>query len=275
VNNWTTETFKNYLNNNKNLIIERDHGGIGQGENYDNGILSFYNDANYFYMIHVDPWKIYKNNYEKGIQETVDIIKFITEINPNCLFEVGTEESICYFSEEQLYNFLFSLKEKLGQLFNNIAYCVIQSGTKLQGTKNIGKFDSNRLKNMVKICEEFGILSKEHNGDYLKLEDIKYRFDLGLSAINIAPEFGVFETDIILENINDEQKERFFNICYNSKKWEKWVNNDFDPYKNKTELIRICGHYQFSTKKFKELNLDLDNIIKEKLYNKLKIISEL
>jgi len=208
---------------------------------------------------------MYKNDFRKGLIETIDNIKFINKINPNCLFEIGTEESICHFSEDQLYEMLKILKNDLGYLFKNIVYCVIQSGTKLKGTKNIGEFNSDRLKNMINICNDFDVLSKEHNGDYLKLDDIKHKFDLGLSAINIAPEFGVAETDIILENINDEQKEKFFEICYKSNKWFKWVNQpEFNPYENKNELIRICGHYQFSTKEFLDMNLNLDNIIKEK-----------
>lgn len=271
VNNWTTEIFIDYIKYRNNLIIERDHAGIGQGEHYDNGIISLYTDAKSFDIIHIDPWKFYKNDFQKGIQETIDNIKFINKINQNCLFEVGTEESICHFNEYDIYNMLSILKDELDHhLFEKIVYCVIQSGTGLKGTKNIGHFDSDRLKNMVEICNRFDVLSKEHNGDYLDIKEIKYRFDIGLSAINIAPEFGVFETDVILEHLNDNQKETFFNICYKSDKWKKWVDDDFDPFKNKNELMRICGHYQFSTKEFKEMNLDSDNIIKERLYNKIK-----
>ena len=273
VNNWNTMRLKEYIS--KDVIFERDHGGIDQGEIFDNGTLSFYNDANYFDIIHVDPWKFYKDDFEKGIKETIDNIKFINKINTKCLFEVGTEESIRYFTEDEIYAMLSIFKKELGYLFNFIKYCVIQSGTRLKGTKNIGVFNSDRLKKMIKICNEFGLLTKEHNGDYLTKDEIKNRFDLGLSAINIAPEFGVFETDIILENIDEKQKEKLFDICYKSKKWEKWVNIDFNPFENKTELIRICGHYQFSTKEFKEMNLKLDNIIKEKLYIKIKNMNEL
>lgn len=287
VNNWTTKEFQDYIcdiarfeyrNNRKSnlTILERDHGGIGQGEKYDNGTLSFYEDAiDDFDIIHIDPWKVYKNDFEKGVQETVDNIKFIDQINDDCLFEVGTEESICHFDEHQLETMLSMLETKLGHLFDKIVYCVIQSGTGLKGIKNIGNFNQVRLAGMINVCNKFGLLSKEHNGDYLKMENIRYRFDLGLSAINIAPEFGVFETDIILENMNEEQKNKFFDICYKSNKWVKWVDKDFNPFENKKELMRICGHYQFSNKEFLELNLNLDNIIKERLYNKIKIMSEL
>jgi hypothetical protein len=129
--------------------------------------------------------------------------------------------------------------ELSNDLFNKIAYCVIQSGTKLQGTKNVGIFDEKRLEKMLKICNKYNVLSKEHNGDYLTPKQIKLRFNSGLSAINIAPEFGVYETDILLEYMDDEQKSKFFNICYNSNRWQKWVDSKFNSLADKNELIRI------------------------------------
>ena len=126
---------------------------------------------------------------------------------------------------------------------------------------------------MVKVCNKYGVLSKEHNGDYLTSEEIKIRFDNGLSAINIAPEFGVFETDILLEYMTEEQKETFYNICYKSNKWVKWIH--YDELENKTELTRICGHYQFSDPEFINMNINIDDIIKDRMYNKLKKMTEI
>lgn len=275
VNNWTTDSFVDYLSKNRqNLIIERDHGGIGQGRYSDNGAISFSVDAINFDIIHIDPWKKYKD-FQQSLDETVDNIKFINRINPNCLFEVGTEESIYHFDDIMLNDMLLYFKDKLGDLFYKIKYCVIQSGTALKGIKNTGHFDSYRLKRMIKVCESHGVLSKEHNGDYLKLKDIKKRFEYGLSAINIAPEFGVIETDILLDNMTEEQKNTFFNICYNSNKWCKWVDDNFDPYGNKIELMRICGHYQLSQPEFINMNINIDDQIKDKLYTKLKTMIDI
>ena len=44
--------------------------------------------------------------------------------------------------------------------------------------------------------------------------------------------------------------EEYYQICYDSKRWEKWVDDDFIPHENKKELIKICGHYVFSEKEF-------------------------
>lgn len=272
---WNTKEFVTYVKlRTDNIIIERDHSGIGQGEIFDTGTASQTVDAKYMDIIHIDPWKIY-DKYEDGLHTTIDDIKYINALNNDCLFEVGTEQSIRKFEVDEFEKLLSDLQQKLGDLFNKIKYAVVQSGTELKGTKNIGIFEKDRLKKMIKICENFGLLSKEHNGDYLQPEDIKKRFDLGLSAINLAPEFGVFETDIILEHLTNQQKEKFFNLCYKSNKWVKWVDRDFNPFENKTELMRICGHYQFASKEYEELNLDLDNIIQEKLYIKIKKMNKL
>lgn len=272
VNNWKTLDFIKYIKEKtNNVIIERDHGGIGQGEEFDNGFLSYYDDCvSNIDIIHIDPWKQYKE-YKIGLKETIDSIKFIDKINPNVLYEIGTEESILHFSSEDLNKFINDLKDNLDSyLFDKIVYAVIQSGTKLKGTENIGKFNLNRLREMTDICKKYDILSKEHNGDYLSEKEIKIRFENGLNAINIAPEFGVFETSIILEILNENEKECFFNMCYKSNKWNKWVDKDFNPFENKEKLIKICGHYQFSTNEFKNLNLNLNNLIQKKLYNKIK-----
>ena len=79
---------------------------------------------------------------------------------------------------------------------------------------------------MMKLSKEFNILTKEHNGDWITDEEIKDKFNNGLSALNIAPEFGMIETKVILNEIDnldtklsEEVFERFFQICYDSKKW--------------------------------------------------------
>ncbi|MCK9415343.1 hypothetical protein M0Q97_01640 [Candidatus Dojkabacteria bacterium] len=274
VNNWNTKSFFEYVKDKRHLaIFERDHGGINQGSENDDGILSFKTDANLFDIIHIDPWKA---SYSSAINELIDNIKFINNINPSVLYEIGTEESIYHFDCSDIENMLEYLSKELDdELFNKIVYCVIQSGTKISGIKNIGNFDKIRLKKMIKICNKYNILSKEHNGDYLTQDEIKKRFDIGLSAINIAPEFGVYETDILLEYMNDEQKLNFFNICFNSNKWVKWVNNKFNPLTNKNELMKICGHYQFSNPKFIDMHINCDIEIKEKIYEKLKKLYEI
>ena len=59
--------------------------------------------------------------------------------------------------------------------------------------------------------------------------------DLGLDSVNIAPEFGLIETNTYLNEINDPKVfDEFWRICYESKRWEKWVSSDFNPIKEKS-----------------------------------------
>ena len=271
VNNWTTKEFCEYVKKgNKNILIERDHGGPGQGYLDDDGYESLSEDINYMDIIHIDPWKKYPN-YNDGLKWTIEMIQYCYERNSNLYFEVGTEEGIRPFTPNELEQFLYDLKTILSEeIFLRIKYAVIQCGTKLLEKSNIGIFDANRLKEMLEVVKKFNLEAKEHNGDWVTKDTIHIKESLGLKNINIAPEFGEIETRVLLNTIDIEDKEIFFNICLESGKWKKWVQSSFDPYNNKNLLSLICGHYIFSDQKIiemKERYENLDIIIKKKLMN--------
>ena len=272
---YNTQDFIKYVKSKtKKILICRDHGSIAQGKTYDDGLDSLYYDASCgIDLIHIDPWKKYYS-YKEGLEKTINDIKFVYELNKNVLFEIGTEEVLRKFETKEFYKLIKDLKHKLREIFDtNIRYAVIQSGTKLIATKNMGEFNLKRLKEMIQICEEFGILSKEHNGDYLSDEEIKIRFDMKLDAINIAPEFGVFETNILLNHINNINLEKIYKICLDGKKWEKWIPKDFNVKQNKLELIKISGHYH--NKEIKEIIGMDDNDIIIQLKNKINNFSNI
>ena len=274
VNSWTTGEFATYVNG--RVPIERDHGGIGQGYKHDDGIESFMHDCRYFDKIHIDPWKEYQD-FDKGLQETIDCINFIYLVmeKKKIKFEVGTEESIRRFEVVELENLLRHLEfELLPEIFENIEYVVVQSGVGLDLGKqnNTGTFDFDRLEKMIGVCKKFGKKSKEHNGDYLSNDEYKVRFEMGLDSINIAPEFGQIETLCYLEEMGEDIDE-YYNICYESKRWEKWVDKDFVPEDNKKELIEICGHYVFSDESFLDIKPDIDDKIKKVIKEKLRSLT--
>jgi len=271
VNDWSTGEFAKYVNG--RIPIQRDHGGIGQGYGQDDGMKSFMHDSQHFDIIHIDPWKHYQK-FEDGLQQTIDYINFIYLIldNKKVKLEIGTEESIRRFETYELEKLLQSLETKLdSNMFENIEYAVVQSGVGLDLGKqtNTGTFNSDRLEEMVSICKKFGKKSKEHNGDYLSSKEYKDRFDLGLDSINIAPEFGQIETLCYLDEMGDDIED-YYQICYDSKRWEKWVDDNFIPEENKKELIKICGHYVFSDKKFLEIKPNINEKIKYVVKNKLR-----
>ena len=246
VNNWNSESFSQYVRKaNPNFVICRDHGGASQGNSHDDGLESFAADCNFFDMIHIDPWNFTKN-LDEAITLTCDYIRFCNSLNENTVFEIATEESIFYFDNEILKYFIDKVYNNLGDLFNKITHIVIQSGTKLKENNQIGKYSSERLIDQLSIVKKFDKLSKEHNGDYMSVDLIIEKFNLGLDSINIAPEFGYLQTCAILENLDEEKIELFYNLCYKFGKWQKWVDADFAPEKNKQDLIKISGHYVYS-----------------------------
>jgi hypothetical protein len=272
VNNWTTEQFSKYVSG--RLPIERDHGGISQGQYFDDGRDSLEVDAKCLDIVHIDPWK-YHQKYISGFVDTLKCIEHVYSINPDVKFEIGTEQSIRPFTAEMLDKLLSNLFDTLDPtVFKNIKYAVIQSGVALNlaSQSNVGSFSSNKLHEMTQVCKKYGVLSKEHNGDFLTHEQINMRFKNGLDAINIAPEFGQIETICYLNSNIDFDK--FYDICYHSGRWRKWVSEDFIPSQNKRELVTICGHYVLSTDEFKLIKPDIDDLIKDEIKNKLSLLFE-
>jgi hypothetical protein len=289
---WNTSEFAKYSRElSKNIVLQRDHGGLGQcGRPLDpiemkiyTAGASFREDAlSSFDLIHIDPWKRYKSVREAA-RETISNINFISIINSNVLFEVGTEEAIRPYEVSDLNDFVLLLKDGLSEEnFNKIKYLVIQSGTGISGTKNIGKFNKKRCLDMIDFCKSNGFLSKEHNGDYLNTLQIKKRFNLGLDGINIAPEFGVSETRVILNEIKRRSRsdlfEKLFEMVYDSNKWQKWLPDGFsvENIQDKEQIIKVGGHYVFSNRMFFEITNELPDIktkIKKSHKNRIEKIS--
>jgi hypothetical protein len=282
VNEWDTQTFSEYVKSkNSSILICRDHGGAGQGQEDDDGIESFDSDCEYFDLIHIDPFKKSKSVYYAA-EKTADQIERMYKINPNMMYEVGTEEAIFKYEPEELMWMLGYLKIRLRmEQFNQIKYAVVQSGTRLDlATRtNIGNFNNSRLLKFIEVVKSFDLMSKEHNGDYLTDSfDVEMRFSVGLDAINIAPEYGQIESEFYLEMCkqNSNLFESLYQICYNSGKWKKWIP-DISRI-SKDQLIMTCCHYVLSDKEFidgiKSHFPNADKLIQKRITSKLKLLNE-
>ena len=274
VNNWTTEEFSKYVKaNSTTVVLKRDHSGPSQGQFEDDGLESLTEDCKYLDLIHIDPWKKYPE-FKLGVQETIRMINHCYILNSEIEYEVGTEEAIRRFEVNELDELVTTLRDTLApEVFAKIKYLVIQSGTSLRGNTQTGAYDSKRLLDMIAVAKRSNLLTKEHNGDYIPVSIVHEKFSLGLDAINIAPEFGLIETQTYLDFITNEQFiNDFWKICYDSKKWIKWVDSTFDPIENKVELIKICGHYVISSPEFVGLQRKssyLDREIQDRVIQKL------
>ena len=247
VNEWNTKSFTDYVKTKSNIIIQRDHSGGKQGKKDGDEYVSFEEDLEYFDLIHLDPWMKHKLLFD-GINETIKNIEYIHQHNKNIKFEVGTEEAIRPFSIEELERYIDELHVKLTpEMFKNITYVCVQSGVGLDlvNQVNTGVFNIDKLKQMITLSKFFGKQTKEHNGDYLKENDFRIRFENGLNSINIGPEIAQIETSVYLNIMTNSEIDDFHQICLDSNKWKKWVNDDFYIL-DKKKLIMVCGHYNFN-----------------------------
>ena len=300
VNNWTTSEFTKYVRNKdkaKNIILARDHGGPWQNNNeieqkmsLDHAMKSakesFKSDIDAgIEILHIDPsidinGPISKNKLMDRLFELYEYCwDYAKKSNKEIAFEIGTEEQSGSTNTPDDLNETLDLVEKFCNK-NKIpfpTFVVIQTGTKVMETRNIGTFESPlRVENeiaaeiqvpkMIEICKNFNVLMKEHNTDYLSDESLMWHPRLGIHAANVAPEFGVAETVAflqILENNNFRSLAlKFIELSYNSKKWHKWM------LPNSTASVRekaiISGHYIFSTPDFVELKKEASFNLKKK-----------
>jgi|TARA_B110000438_G_C15820288_1_gene654046 tagatose-1,6-bisphosphate aldolase non-catalytic subunit AgaZ/GatZ len=310
VNNWSTEEFSAYVQNlddGNNIILSRDHGGPWQNtkeiekhlslkQAMESAKESYRADIESgFRKIHIDP------SIDIHSKPTTDmVLERVFELYEYCIseakrlkkeiiFEIGTEEQSGSTNTQEELDYTLRRMNEFCDKNNFIrpSFVVIQSGTRVMEMRNVGSFESPlRVKNelaaeiqvplMIDICNKYGIMMKAHNTDYVSNESLQWHPRMGIHAINVAPEFGVEETKelvkVLSENGLNKILEKFLEISYNSKKWEKWMLKDTEA----TDLDRsiISGHYVFSNeewvecrkeaeKKLQKKNIDLNRSLKK------------
>lgn len=289
VNKWTTETFADYvINRDKKgkIILSRDHGGPWQNEfetegkfslrkSMDSAKKSFQADIESgFELIHIDTSiDIFGTPHkDEVLQRLFELYEFCWNIaqknNRQIIFEIGTEVQTgsTYNPEDVEYNlsevFRFCNANKLPIP----VFIVVQTGTCVKETRNVGSFDSPvriagelpieiQLPKILDVCRKYDILIKEHNTDYLSDEALTWHPRLGIHAANVAPEFGVMESNafynLMKEHKLDSIADQFIELSYNSNKWEKWILPDSKC--GKLEKALISGHYVFAHDQFLDL----------------------
>lgn len=255
----TSELHKYIRKRSEYVYLERDHGGPVAN---DDGKASFKRDANCMDIIHIDPFKMI-SSFDNCIEYTIDAIKYIYKLNSNVKFEIGTEDAVLKYSPYQLKFMIQELERKLNSdQFNNILFSCVQSGNKmnlLSGT-NSNVFEDDRFLDFIDICYEFKIFSKEHNCDFLEPSDILNRFDLGLYAMNIAPELGRVEStfvwDYMINNQCYEELNQFYDLVISNQSYKKWLIGDTLDI-SKEDMCKAFGHYIFNNNSFIELKKNI------------------
>lgn len=315
--NWNQERFAKAI---KDIASEtkfdglyylcRDHGGPWQRDNERNAHLpeneamelgkkSYLVDLlNGFDLLHIDPTK---DPYIVGkvidmdvnINRTVELIEYVeTERKnrnlPPISYEVGTEETNGGLTSSENYEkFIQKLHARLDEKgLPHPSFIVGNTGTLTRLTENVGHVDSTSCKELSAVAKKYGVGLKEHNGDYLADEILLEHPALGVTAMNVAPEFGTVETQAYLKLIDTEERlvkqgliaepSKLGTVLREeavaSGRWKKWMVDGKDKltaeeiFKDKelTLLItEISGHYTFNNDRVKaEI---------KKLYNNLAV----
>jgi hypothetical protein len=124
---------------------------------------------------------------------------------------------------------------------------------------------------LVTIAAEYGVGFKEHNGDYLSAASCRIHPDIGVTGMNVAPEFGLVETDACLTLADLEMKlvregwlakrdasylrELLLERTFTNSPWMKWMTDELRrlPRNHVAEdqalrllIARVCGHYVYN-----------------------------
>ena len=245
---------------NAKVKICRDHCGPGfNGKQNINDVYKTIDSdiENDFDLIHIDFSKT-KKNYKQILKLSKEAILYIKKIKPKVEIEIGTDENFAQkLSSINIKEFLDEMDYFLE--FMDPEYFVVPTGSLVMEDKQFGFFNHKFIKSVYQRIKNRPILLKEHNADYLNSESIKLRKEF-ISALNIAPQFGVFQTKFVIDECVKFgiDTTNFLNKCYESKKWEKWLLNSDSKDVYKCSIL--AGHYNFQDKSYKIIMDSLNKI---------------
>lgn len=312
VNNWTTEEFARYVTDKDKkgkILLARDHGGpwqnnrekeqnLGLRRAMDSAKSSYRADiAAGFQILHLDP--SVDIHGQPDVDEVLDRLFDLYDycwtqadrMHQEIIFEVGTEEQSGSTNTQEELDYTLNAISRFccSQGVDPPAFVVVQCGTRVMEMRNVGSFDSPvrvaneipaeiQLPKMLEICNRHGVFMKEHNTDYLSDEALQWHPRLGIHAANVAPEFGVAESQALLALLENNGLERladqFLELAFRSHKWDKWMLDGSRA--SDRERALIAGHYIFSTPQCREIkaeaarelaarNIDLDDYLKSQV----------
>lgn len=192
---------------------------------------------NGFDLIHIDFSKLPGTNGEQMV-ETICAIHYALSLKPDIGLEIGTDEITDGLPD------LARVEEdikRIKEICNPVFY-VVNTGSLTLENRQVGVFDAEFASKAASIVHQYGMKLKEHNADYLDVDQIQLRDGI-VDAMNIAPELGVTQTKLSmkLDDLHDWARR-----VYAGKQWKKWLLPDrfgTAPY----ELcIEAAGHYHFN-----------------------------
>lgn len=217
-----------------------------------------------FDLIHIDISKI----DDPKFLIAKELIDYAKSINPNVLFEFGSEENTGVGIADSIARLIPQL-EFVSQ-FPEIKYFVSQTGS-LTKNRQAGVFEIGPNTVLAQTIHSYGLLFKEHNADYLTKEGVALRTLVGVDAMNIAPQLGYLQTCLLEELCaGTSEWDAFSEIVYRGNMWRRWATPGEE---DRTIAVRAGGHYHFGTPQYKALRTSImfetafETRLKEILHN--------
>jgi D-tagatose-1,6-bisphosphate aldolase subunit GatZ/KbaZ len=270
------------------LYVCRDHGGPWQrnaelesrlpvAEAMELAQRSFAADIRAgFNYLHIDPTKCpHPFDPQELVSWTVELERFCEQtrraagVRP-VDYEVGAEDIQGGLTAESAFEgFLAQLTQRLSAAGLPLPTCIVgQTGTLTRLDRNVGRFDRRKAAGLAAIAARHGIGFKEHNTDYLSAASCRLHPELGITGANVAPEFGLAETDALLQLCQLEEKlpregwlaegqdsgfrELLLRKSFEQTPWLKWVTPEIKALPRervagdgalRALIGRVCGHY--------------------------------
>lgn len=255
VNNFSTENFGKYIRKLKNpfLVLGRDHGGPFTSDKKTNSLKkeiinckkSFASDIKAgFELIHIDTsfTKKYKFKY------ALNLYNYCSKISQKLKKKISYEIGVNFHGDNFKKNEFDKIIKNFSRL-KNIKFITGTTGSKINNSKQIGRFVEKNSKLMSKKLSQFDILIKDHNCDFLNKKQINLRKKSGIYSFNIGPELAFIENNILYSfGIKNKSKNFaiFLNKVLNSEKWKKWCN------KNSSNRLKFStsAHYLYNEKSY-------------------------
>lgn len=281
---FNTEELVQYVkansNYNSNLVkICRDHCGpyfadADKAISYEETVkackLTIKHDLeNNFDLLHIDVSRV-ENSKQNDLAK--ELIEYALSLNPNVALEFGSEDN----TGQNLYDTLVTVDKQIAFVKpykKNVKFLVNQTGSLTKHTQ-VGIFNQELCTEISQKIHNAGFLLKEHNADYLNVNQVKIHKECGVDSINIAPQLGYTHTYVLSKMGYHYRSElnKFRQYVLERNMWQKWV---VDSVQDDDTKFLTSAHYFFNS----EYSMLINDIIAKKklpfnemLYDEIAIV---
>lgn len=221
--------------------VVRDHGGPKQGPAQDDGVASFDADvAAGFDRLHLDVSKL-------DASDQYNVLQWLVRRYADQQLEIGGEHDSASHNDSLLG---VALETELAHK----PTVVLDTGAHIWNDRQLGTFTSTGY--VEQWCELYrgqGLTTKGHNLDWVAQRTDRYR-DV-LDFYNIAPEFSLLETDVLLHVLPWKTGDQLLRLAYDSHEWRRWFGNGEGTY---DQRARCAVRYVLELPEVREL-IQLDD----------------